>query len=173
MPLSSPAVPAFSLLFCPLSPRPPSRREGGEYYFISPGATAPGTPGIKPFAALTEPAKKVPRAKGSPRFAARMAGNAFLWTESAAKERGDRGRGTSAFEMVLSPGAGRTSAAGVQPPLDFSQSQGKPATKTAKKGGEPQTGFSSGKNRSQESGKITRTAPAFSADADSGQRHFP
>ena len=30
----------------------------------------------------------------------------------AAKERGDRGRGTSAFEMVLSPGAGRTSAAG-------------------------------------------------------------
>ena len=33
-----------------------------------------------------------------------------------AKERGDRGRGTSAFEMVLSPGAGRTSAAGVQPP---------------------------------------------------------
>ena len=28
----------------------------------------------------------------------------------AAKERGDRGRGTSAFEMVLSPGAGITSA---------------------------------------------------------------
>ena len=30
----------------------------------------------------------------------------------AAKERGDRGRGTSAFEMVLSPGAGIASAAG-------------------------------------------------------------
>ena len=30
----------------------------------------------------------------------------------AAKERGDRGRGTSAFEMVLSPGAGRASAGG-------------------------------------------------------------
>ena len=29
---------------------------------------------------------------------------------------GDRGRGTSAFEMVLSPGAGRASAARVQPP---------------------------------------------------------
>ena len=29
----------------------------------------------------------------------------------AAKERGDRGRGTSAFEMVLSPGAGIASAA--------------------------------------------------------------
>ena len=30
----------------------------------------------------------------------------------AAKERGDRGRGTSAFEMVLSPGAGIANAAG-------------------------------------------------------------
>ena len=39
----------------------------------------------------------------------------------AAKERGDRGRGTSAFEMVLSPGAGRTSAAGVQPPSGYPQ----------------------------------------------------
>ena len=38
-----------------------SRREWGEYYFISPGAIAPGTPGIKPPAALTEPAKQVPR----------------------------------------------------------------------------------------------------------------
>ena len=47
---------------------------------------------------------------------------AFLWAEPAAKERGDRGRwnypshATAAFETVLSPGAGRTSAAGVQPP---------------------------------------------------------
>ena len=37
---------------------------------------------------------------------------AFLLAVPAAKERGDRGRGTSAFEMVLSPGAGRASAAG-------------------------------------------------------------
>ena len=36
----------------------------------------------------------------------------FLLEVPAAKERGDRGRGTSAFEMVLSPGAGRVSAAG-------------------------------------------------------------
>ena len=33
----------------------------------------------------------------------------------AAKERGDRGRGTSAFEMVLSPGAGIANAAGGLP----------------------------------------------------------
>ena len=36
---------------------------------------------------------------------------AILLAVPAAKERGDRGRGTSAFEMVLSPGAGRTNAA--------------------------------------------------------------
>ena len=63
----SPADLAFSLLSCPPSPKgkdipPPPfpSGEGGEYYFISPGATAPGTPGIKPPAALTEPAKQVP-----------------------------------------------------------------------------------------------------------------
>ena len=32
----------------PLSPRPPSRREGGDFWFISPGATAPGTPAPEP-----------------------------------------------------------------------------------------------------------------------------
>ena len=32
----SPAYPAFSLLFCP---HPPSRREGGDYKFILPGAS--------------------------------------------------------------------------------------------------------------------------------------
>ena len=46
---------------------------------------------------------------------------AFPWAVPAAKERGDRGRwnypsqATAAFEMVLSPGAGRTSAAGGLP----------------------------------------------------------
>ena len=67
----------LALAFFPAPIPPPalaersSRREGGEYYFISPGATAPGTPGIKPPAALTEPAKQVPCAEGSPRFAAK------------------------------------------------------------------------------------------------------
>ena len=49
----------LAFFFAPI-PQPPSRREGGDYKFISPGATAPGTPGIKPPAALTEPAKQVP-----------------------------------------------------------------------------------------------------------------
>ena len=65
--------PALPLAFFPAPIPPPalaersSRREGGEYYFISPGATAPGTPGIKPFAALTEPAKRVPAGGACPR----------------------------------------------------------------------------------------------------------
>ena len=32
----------------PLSPQPPSRREGGVFWFISPGATAPGPPAPEP-----------------------------------------------------------------------------------------------------------------------------
>ena len=53
-----------------------------------------------------------------PRFAAKTAGGGSLRAVPATKERGDRGRwnypsqATAAFEMVLSPGAGRTSAAG-------------------------------------------------------------
>ena len=51
-----------------------------------------------------------------PRFAAKTAGGGSLRAAPAAKERGDRGRGTSAFEMVLSPGAGIASAARGKPP---------------------------------------------------------
>ena len=49
----------------------------------------------------------------SPLASPGLGGARHWWTMPVAKERGDRGRGTSAFEMVLSPGAGRTSAAGV------------------------------------------------------------
>ena len=34
--------------FLPPSPRPPSRREGGDFCFILPGAGAPGTPATEP-----------------------------------------------------------------------------------------------------------------------------
>ena len=37
-------LPCLLLTFLPPSPYPPSRREGGNSKFISPGATAPGTP---------------------------------------------------------------------------------------------------------------------------------
>ena len=45
-------LPFALALFLPPSPRPPSRREGGDSKFISPGATAPGTPAIGWEAAL-------------------------------------------------------------------------------------------------------------------------
>ena len=61
---------------------------------------------------------RAPRAR-APAVRRRTGGSPFLRAVPAAKERGDRGRGTSAFEMVLSPGAGRASAAGVQPPCGF------------------------------------------------------
>ena len=99
--------------FSPPSPRPPSQREGENITLFRRGLR-PRHPCIKPFAALIVPDKQVPSAAGSLRFSAKPIEHAFLWAVPAAKERGDRGRGTSAFEMVLSPGAGRTSAAGVQ-----------------------------------------------------------
>ena len=99
------AYPAFSLLFCP-----PSPTGKGEIFSLFRRGLRPRHPGISPLAALTEPAKRVPGGR-NPRFAAKPKEPPFLLAEPAAKERGDRGRGTSAFEMVLSPGAGRASAA--------------------------------------------------------------
>ena len=114
----SPAYPAFSLIFCPLSPRPPSPAGKGENFSLFCRGLRPRHPCIKPFAALTISAMRAPRAR-APAVRRRTGGSPFLRAVPAAKERGDRGRGTSAFEMVLSPGAGRASAAGVQPPCGF------------------------------------------------------
>ena len=88
------------------------------------GGKAPGTPGAEPARhwlalPIRHPAGGVPSESPTRRKTDRTA---FLLAVPAAKERGDRGRwnypsqATAAFEMVLSPGAGRTSAAGVQPP---------------------------------------------------------
>ena len=115
----SPA-PVPLVLILPPSPQPPSRRGRGRLLVYFAGGFAPGIPCIKPPAALTEPAKQVPgagRVRGS---RAKSTGSAFLLAVPAAKERGDRGRwnypsqATAAFEMVLSPGAGRANAARVQ-----------------------------------------------------------
>ena len=118
-----PAAPAFGLLFCPHPPAPLPRGGRGRFFSLFRRGRSPRHPGIKPLAALTEPANPAPAGELNPYFATKTTGNAFLWTEPAAKERGDRGRGTSAFEMVLSPGAGRTSAARVQPPRRTPQRQ--------------------------------------------------
>ena len=124
LPSLPPAFPAFGLLSCPHPPRPPSPPGKGENITLFRRGLRPRHPCIKPLAALTVSAKQAPRAR-SLRFAAKTTGSGSLWAVPAAKERGDRGRwnypsqATAAFEMVLSPGAGRTSAAGGTPPAGY------------------------------------------------------
>ena len=108
VPALSPPYPALSLLSCPLSPRPPSPAGKGETQSLFRRGLRPRHPCTKPLAALTDLAKQAP---AGDLFSASPVGcktdrTAFLLAVPAAKERGDRGRGTSAFEMVLSPGAG-------------------------------------------------------------------
>ena len=117
MPSLSPAYPAFHFAFAPYPPDPLPRWGRGRLFSLFRRGLRPRHPCIKPFAALTELAKQVPGGR-NPRFAAKTTGSGSLRAVPAAKERGDRGRGTSAFEMVLSPGAGRASATGVQPPAN-------------------------------------------------------
>ena len=125
LPSRSPARPALSFIGCPHPPHPRSQSAlpggKGESQSLFRRGLRPRHPGIKPPAALTEPAKRVPCA-WEPAVRRKTERTAFPWAVPAAKERGDRGRwnypsqATAAFEMALSPGAGRTSAAGVQPP---------------------------------------------------------
>ena len=83
--------------FAPIPPTPFPSGEGGAQGYFMQGAPPLASPGAEPTGC-----RKTDR-------------TAFLLAVPAAKERGDRGRGTSAFEMVLSPGAGRASAAGGLP----------------------------------------------------------
>ena len=114
------ANPAFSLLCRPHPPRPPSRREGGVPKFISPGAS-PRRPGIKPPAALTEPAKRVPCA-WEPAVRRKTERTAFLWAVPAAKERGAGGDGTirrtrrRRLRWSFPPGQGEQVPRGFSPP---------------------------------------------------------
>ena len=128
--------PALPLVFFPAPIPPPalaersSRREGGDYKFISPGASPPAPRALNRLRHLQSLPSRYPEGRpraalgngGEPRaqrgvclrrrqFGAKPTGSGSLRAVPPAKERGDRGRGTSAFEMVLSPGAGRASAA--------------------------------------------------------------
>ena len=53
------AYPAFSLLFCPHPPAPPSRREGGDQGYFMQGASPLASPRLNP-RALARPANPVP-----------------------------------------------------------------------------------------------------------------
>ena len=119
----SPACPAVGLFFCPHPPSPLPAGKGENNTLFRRGLR-PRHPCPEPPAALIVSAKQVPSAAGSLRFGAKPIEHAFPWAVPAAKERGDRGRGTSAFEMVLSPGAGRTGAAWGQYPRRTPAPQG-------------------------------------------------
>ena len=114
-------LPCLSRCFCPLSPRPPSPVGKGETFTLFRRGLRPRHPGIKTPAALTDLAKQVPCA-WEPAVRCKTDRTAVLLAVPVAKERGDRGRwnypsqATAAFEMVLSPGAGRASAARGQAP---------------------------------------------------------
>ena len=120
LPSLSPAAPVFSLLSCPLFPRPPSQREGETLGYFMQGASPLASPGLNPRGTRAggEPRTRrgVPSESPTRRKTDRTA---FLLAVPAAKERGGRGRGTSAFEMVLSPGAERASAGGGLAPTFF------------------------------------------------------
>ena len=127
----SPAYPAFGLLCCPHPPSPlPSGK--GEFQSLFRRGLRPRHPCTEPSTALIVPAKQVSGATGSLRFGAKPIEHAFLWAVPVAKERGDRGRwnypshATAAFEMVLSPGAGRASAVGGTPPLGHAPGKNSP-----------------------------------------------
>ena len=95
------ASPAYHAICLPFFPIPLPLRGRGRLFTLFRRGLAPPAP-----------------LRLNPRFAAKTAGSNSLRAVPAAKERGDRGRwnypsqATAAFEMVLSPGAGRTSAAG-------------------------------------------------------------
>ena len=126
LPSLPPVNPAFSLLSFPHPPDPlPGGK--GEIFTLFRRGLRPRHPGVKPLAALTVSAVHVPGGGVPSESPTRRKTDrtAFLLAVPAAKERGDRGRwnypsqARAAFEMVLSPGAGRTGAAWVQPPAGY------------------------------------------------------
>ena len=138
--------PAFTFFFAPYPPTPLPRWGRGRLFSLFRRGLRPRHPCIKPFAALTELAAVVPAGVSlrSRQFDAKPIEPPFSGQSRQPRRGGDRGRGTSAFEMVLSPGAGRTSAAQGKPPLRFPQRQGQQVPRGFSPGGSG--GFAPRKN---------------------------
>ena len=113
-----PAYLAFSLLFCPHPPNPLPLRGRGRSKVYFAGGFAPGTPALDRSRHLQTFPNRSPAQRG-------VRGLPPEWQEMLSfgqcrqpRRGGDRGRwnypsqATAAFEMVLSPGAGRAGAAG-------------------------------------------------------------
>ena len=100
----------------PIPPTPFPSGEGDLRLFYARGF-APCIPGAVPGRHWLRLPSRYP-VQGEPEVRRKNDRTAFLLAVPSAKERGDRGRwnypsqATAAFEMVLSPGAGRASAAG-------------------------------------------------------------
>ena len=109
-----PSTLAFDSAPIPPSPFPAGR---GRLRLSHARGFAPCIPGAEPGRHRLSLPSRYP-VQGEPEVRRKNDRTAFLLAVPAAKERGDRGRwnypsqATAAFEMVLSPGAGRTSAAG-------------------------------------------------------------
>ena len=120
-----PANPAFSLLCFPLSPPAPfPGGEGGDYKFLSPGASPPA-PRHLPAYGTYRPCRTVTQRKGA---CGSAQSRQTFFPQSSAGSQGEGGSGemelsvanaTAAFEMVLSPGAGIASAPGRGKPKVF------------------------------------------------------
>ena len=115
LPFWSPAAPAFSLFVCPHPPDPLPGGKGGILLYFT-GGSAPGTPGIKPLAALTEPAKQVPGATESLRFNAKPT-ERFPYKQCRQPRRGGTG-GEELRRLRWSspPGQGEQVPAGASQP---------------------------------------------------------
>ena len=156
-PFSRLPTPPLACFFAPIPPTPFPNGEGGDYRLNLPGASPPAPRTLNRLRHLQSLPCGHP-AHGRLWFGAEP--TEVLSSEQCRQPRrgGDRGRGTSAFEMVLSPGAGRASAVGVQPPAD---------TTVARSAGN-QPGKPPQKNHSSASSSrkaVTKPRAAASSDA--------
>ena len=128
LPCRPPALP-LACFPAPIPPPPFPSGEGGVPKFISPGAR-PRRPGIKPPAALTEPAKRVPCA-WEPAVRRKTERTAFPWAVPAAKERGTGGDGTIRRKRRRRLRRSSPPGQGEQVPLGFSPPPGTAAVRLA------------------------------------------
>ena len=122
------------VLLSPPSPQPPSRREGGDYRFILPGAAAPGTPALNRLRHLQFPPYRYP-AKGSLRLGAKTAEMLSFGQCRQPRRGGTGGDGTirrtrrRRLRWSSPPGQGWQATKRASP-LRISERQGRQATKT-------------------------------------------